>query len=484
MLPPLLLRSCHIAFFCVGLFTLCCCSKEPGQQTPESPTLLDSKKEIVFFSLKKADGVAFTAGELSVSVKDFAVTIEVPYGTNRNGLVPEISIKGKTISPASGVPQDFTVPVTYTVTAEDGSKAAYTVTVTVAEPGSTIYFGSGNNTFYALDSRTGSLKWKYTSTASFAYSSPTYADGTVYIGGIDNYVYAFDAATGAVKWRLLAANTGIESDAVVVNKTVFVGTNDDELLALDAATGSIKWRFRTGSNISSSPTVADHTVYFGSSDGKLYALDETSGNLKWAFATGGMINQSGAALVDGVLYVGSADGYLYAVNATTGALKWRYSANGISLEQSSPTVANGIVYIGGWHQPTDFTRKGSLLAVNASTGQLVWEGLQNTGISSSPCVANGKLYITADDRAIHALDAATGASLWKKTVLANSASAAVANNTVYVGGGGTGYFYALDAATGAEKWKFGTPGGLMTSSPLILSADNKADYAGDSGLRN
>jgi len=47
-------------------------------------------------------------------------------------LVPSITHTGESISPASGVAQDFTNPVAYTVTAADASTQTYTVTVTIA----------------------------------------------------------------------------------------------------------------------------------------------------------------------------------------------------------------------------------------------------------------------------------------------------------------------------------------------------------------
>ena len=107
-----------------------------------------------------------------------------------------------------------------------------------------------------------------------------------------------------------------------------------------------------------------------------------------------------------------------------------------------------------------------------------------TGIGSSPCVYEGKVYISCDDNYLYALDAATGATLSKQLVLANGASAAVSNGIVYIGGGGTDYFYAFDAETGSLKWKFSTPGASMTSSPLIVNASGDAYYSGDSGLMN
>jgi hypothetical protein len=62
------------------------------------------------------------------------ITLNVPYGTDITNLVPTVGITGASVSPASGATQDFTSPVTYTVTAADSSTQVYTVTVIVAAP--------------------------------------------------------------------------------------------------------------------------------------------------------------------------------------------------------------------------------------------------------------------------------------------------------------------------------------------------------------
>jgi eukaryotic-like serine/threonine-protein kinase len=458
--------------FIIVLFFLFSCTKENSGP-------LDASMEILSLSLKKADGTAFKADELTVEIQDKNIKVTVPSGTSLNPLIPVFEIKGVSIKPASGVPQNFNSPVIYTVTAENGNSVQYTVTV-VSGPSAVVYFGSNNNQFYAVDAGNGSLIWKFSGEGSFVYSSATYGNGTLYVGNGDGYVYAIDPVNGTLKWKNKIATTGIESDAVFDNGTIYVGTNDDELYALDASNGKTKWIYKTGGNISASPTLLNGIVYFGSSDGRLYALEAATGKEKWFYQTGAMINQSGPALVNGIIYVGSRDSYLYAINAVTGALVWRYFANGISLEQSSPTVVNGFVYIGGWYDMS-FTSKGSLYALNAATGQLLWESLKNTGISSSPNLADGKIYITADDGKIHALEASTGTVIWQKEILANSASPLVSDGTVFVGGGGSRYFYAFNAITGAEKWRFSMPDGIMISSPLILKNSDTPQYSGDSG---
>ncbi len=85
--------------------------------------------------VKEITGFAFdglmpaVTGAVYESAKTIALT--VPYGTDVTALVPTITHTGASVSPASGMAQDFTTPVTYTVTAEDGSMQQYVVTVTV-----------------------------------------------------------------------------------------------------------------------------------------------------------------------------------------------------------------------------------------------------------------------------------------------------------------------------------------------------------------
>ncbi len=85
---------------------------------------LSSAKNITSFTLK---GVAGTISQTARTIK-----VTLPAGTSVTALAPNIAISvGATVSPTSGASRNFTNPVTYTVTAEDGSTQTYTVTVTV-----------------------------------------------------------------------------------------------------------------------------------------------------------------------------------------------------------------------------------------------------------------------------------------------------------------------------------------------------------------
>lgn len=89
----------------------------------ESTSLTNpTAKAIVTFAFPNGSGF----------IGDSTIRVPVPTGTNVTALVPTIVHNGASISPLSGIAQDFTSPVTYTVTAQDGSSKQYTVTVDVA----------------------------------------------------------------------------------------------------------------------------------------------------------------------------------------------------------------------------------------------------------------------------------------------------------------------------------------------------------------
>lgn len=85
-----------------------------------------SEKKILSFKF------AAPAVEATISESAHTIVAVVPFGTNVTGLVPMITVSAKaTVVPASGTVVDFTNPVDFTVTAEDGSMVVYKATVTV-----------------------------------------------------------------------------------------------------------------------------------------------------------------------------------------------------------------------------------------------------------------------------------------------------------------------------------------------------------------
>jgi outer membrane protein assembly factor BamB len=472
-----------ILCFSVLLSIFGSCSKDDDPPPPPAPGPVkkDSTKLITYFTLKNANGTSLDTTDLSVVIKNDSILVGVAFGTDITRLTPVIEFKGVIMTPASGVEQDFTKPVIYTLTAADSSSRKYVVAVKHRPIRNRVFVGGSGKNFYALDAKTGSLKWKYTGTGWFSYSSPAFKDSIVYTTSTDNYVYAFHAISGDILWKYKLGTTSVIASVTLSGNTVLCG-GDNTFYALDALDGSLKWKYTAGYWISAGAVVENGVVYFGCDDSYVYALNAVNGSLKWKYAMGNISNNSGPALANGILYIGSRDSYVHAINANTGAPVWKYYT-GVSLEMSSPTVVNGVVYIGGWYDVSDFTKKGSVYAINAATGTLVWESLAKTGIGSSPLVSNGMLYISADGGIFHALNASTGSQVWSKQILPNGADAAVANGNVFVGGGGSWYFYAYDAASGAEKWKFYTPGDIDLSGPLVIDSVGVAHYSSGSGMQ-
>lgn len=101
---------------------------------------------IIVFGPPKSKEKVINSGILPIDNQEIKIDIDtikqtlsavVPYGTNISSLSPKINISDKaSINPASSSQQDFTAPVAYTITAEDGSSAVYTFVIKVSKPSS------------------------------------------------------------------------------------------------------------------------------------------------------------------------------------------------------------------------------------------------------------------------------------------------------------------------------------------------------------
>jgi hypothetical protein len=119
--PVTLLGSRHV-FFLDGTSI-----KLASNQAIAAP--FSSAKTIASFIFEGLDPVI--SGVINES--DHTIALTVPFSTNVSALIPTIVISADaSIDPDTGVAQDFISPVTYTVTAEDGSTKNYIVTVTVS----------------------------------------------------------------------------------------------------------------------------------------------------------------------------------------------------------------------------------------------------------------------------------------------------------------------------------------------------------------
>jgi hypothetical protein len=122
-LPPIFYLLFFIFYLIAG-----CDNSGPSASSDVPGTSDENKKNnapgkaITAFSFESPAAVG-TIGEAEIAVA-------VPPFTPLEGLIPTITVSpGAQVEPPSGEARDFSVPVTYTVTAKDGSTAEYTVTV-------------------------------------------------------------------------------------------------------------------------------------------------------------------------------------------------------------------------------------------------------------------------------------------------------------------------------------------------------------------
>ena len=169
----------------------------------------------------------------------------------------------------------------------------------------------------------------------------------------------------------------------------------------------------------------------------------------------GYAEESSPTIADGRVYI-SSHNQLYCLDITTGSLIWVSTGSGLSS-----TVFNGKVYVG--------SENGEVYCLNASTGNTIWSYTANGYVRSSPAVAYGKVYVGSHDSKVYCLDASTGALVWDYTTKGpiSCSSPSVVDGMVYIGS--SDYkVYCLDAFNGAQIWNFSTSN-YVISSPAIAN---------------
>lgn len=269
---------------------------------------------------------------------------------------------------------------------------------------------------------------------------------------------------GTIIWTAETA-ASIYSSPLVVDDLVYFGSDDYSFRAVDRLTGQTVWEFETGDRVRGRPYFADGLIYFTGDDGSVYALNAQTGDEVWATNIHNDVikrgtqsldyQQSSPTVADGVLYTGSADGSLYALNAQTGEEVWQFATEGII--RSSPTVSDGVVYVGSWDN--------HLYAIDAATGAEVWRFNAESIIQSTPTVADGMVFIGSRASNLYAVDAATGAEVWRFPYGGSwvESSATVVDDVIYIGSSDAQRLFAINKDDGQGIWTFATLGRAFTT---------------------
>lgn len=285
----------------------------------------------------------------------------------------------------------------------------------------------------------GTLAWEFKGDGPFG--PPAISGDTAYVGSADGRLYAIAIPTGRERWRY-KAEEDLTTLPAVAHGAVFVSSLEDTLFCVDAASGAWKWHHRRETKAVSGFTIfgaaaalaGPDAVYAAYSDGFAAALDPATGAARWEKLIAppdDHLDVDALALDGGRLYAAAYSGAVLAVDARTGDVVWKASA---------PT-ASRVLVAGGLVVAVTAT---SVRAFSIADGAAAWTVPLHGSPQGTPVAAGRWLLVPSGDRGLRWLEAATGRTLRVFDPGSGiSGSPAVLGGRVYVLSNG-GDLYALD----------------------------------------
>lgn len=302
--------------------------------------------------------------------------------------------------------------------------------------------------------------------------TPAIVGESVYAAGGKGDVMRVDG--GSVRWRVnvgIPLSGGVGADV----RRVVVGSPKGDIIALDAADGKELWRAKVSSEVVAAPAVDTKVVVIRSGDNRLYAFDANDGKRQWVYQrqTPPLSLRSFAPpLIDNnYAFVGFPGGKLVAVTLNNGALAWEGTVSvpkgtteldRVADITSSPVLAGRMICAVAY--------QGRVACFDLGSGSLAWS--RDMSSSSGLTADNRYVYVSDDRGAVHALDLASGASIWKQDkLLHRQVSAPAARGRFIAVGDVKGYIHLISRDDGAFVARMSTDGSPVTA-PILLQ-DNR-----------
>lgn len=282
---------------------------------------------------------------------------------------------------------------------------------------------------------------------------PKPLDNRLYVAEASGQVEAFDAQTGRTIWQA-DVQAPISGGPGAGDGLVLVGTSDAEVIALDQNNGQLRWRARVSSEVLSTPAVASERVIIRTIDGKIIGLDARNGKEVWRYEREIPVltlRGTGSPVISGTnVLCGMAGGKLLMLDIRSGQVIWDATisipAGRSELERladidGDPVVLDGAVYVA--------TYQGDIAAVSEYSGTLLWR--RKFSSYSGMAADRRNLYASDAEGSLWAMNAETGASLWRIPVFKNRrlSDVAVVNDVVAVGDY-EGYIHFVSADDGKQ----------------------------------
>jgi len=179
-------------------------------------------------------------------------------------------------------------------------------------------------------------------------------------------------------------------------------------------------------------------------------------------------------IVGGTAYVLDSRSNVTAIRTSSGDQAWRVSL--IPEGKSTRAFGGGLASDGQRIYATSVF--GEALALDAATGAVLWRKKLGAPVRAAPTVANGTIYFTGSSNEVFALRASDGNEVWKyqgtggRATIASSPSPAVSQGFVVIPTT-AGEIIAFTASDGLEAWS-----DALTSSDPAATATNIGSVAG------
>nr|WP_287460585.1 outer membrane protein assembly factor BamB [Accumulibacter sp.] len=246
---------------------------------------------------------------------------------------------------------------------------------------------------------------------------PAIVGSTVYAAARDGTIVRLD--DGQPAWRIKAEvplSGGVGADA----RMLVVGTAKGEVLAFSAFDGSPLWKAKASSEVVAPPALSSNVVIVRTVDHRLAAYDASDGKRRWLYqrpSTPLSLRVTAAPLiVEKYVFVGFPGGKLMAVSLDNGAPLWEGTValpKGATELDRVADVTSAPVIDGRMICAAAF--QGRIACFDLGNGSLIWS--REISSAAGLGVDSRYVYVSDDKGAVHALDKASGASLWKQDKL-------------------------------------------------------------------
>jgi len=210
------------------------------------------------------------------------------------------------------------------------------------------------------------------STDQFQQSTVVEAGGVLYVETSQGHVFAVDGKTGAIKWKY-DSGTGVQlhRGVGVGGGRIYATLADRQIVALNQSDGKVVWLKRldepTIGTLKTAVVYFDGLIYFGSADGPrgaAFALKADTGDIAWKFYGAAAPGDPGGETW------GGGDAW-----KTGGASPWMHPAIDPELGLVYWTFGNarggGVAVNGGGREGVNLYAN-TLIAFEAKTGKVAW----------------------------------------------------------------------------------------------------------------